>query len=392
MKAQRPEHELLRLCVRRRLVPTDDASVGRLLERPLDWLYLFNLGDHHQVLPLLNECLLAARGGAVPPTVLKAVTWRLATVRARNRRFAEALVGLHHAATAAGLPVLSFKGPLLATMLYGDVGLRQFGDLDMLVDPGSFARAEELFACRGYQRTRDHGYEVTLVNESTGISVDLHRALSPDNFPVSMSFARLWSRREMVGLEGSFVETLSARDALMALCIGAVKDARVGQVKLGKISDLAHLFAAAGTTDWTEVESQARRLGLQRVMGFGIRLTAGVLEIPASGPPGLLASPRRWERFVREAEDMLFAAPRRRPPERHGALFHFHIRERWRDKLWPYGRYVLDLVTPSSLDRSVVTLPRRLSLLYYVVRPVRLAHKYAARLMRYLPFDRRPLA
>lgn len=91
---------------------------------------------------------------------------------------------------------------------------------------------------------------------------------------------------------------------------------------------------------------------------------------------------------------MLFAAPKRRPPERHGALFHFHIRERWRDKLWPYGLYVLDLVTPSSLDRSVVVLPRRrrLSLLYYLVRPVRLAHKYAARLMRYLPFDRRPLA
>ena len=41
--------------------------------------------------------------------------------------------------------------------------------------------------------------------------------------------------------------------------------------------------------------------------------------------------------------------------------------------------YMKDAVMPCDLDEAVVRLPRPLSPLYYVIRPIRLAAKYLRR-------------
>jgi hypothetical protein len=382
MSRERPEHEFLRLCVRRTVTPTDEASIAPLLAA-LDWAYVLALAARHQVLPALHDGLSAMAGGAAPRVTVDELGRWLERLRAYNRCAASELVRLHRCATAAGIPMLSFKGPVLATTLYGGIGARQFADLDVLVDPRSAADAERCFSELGYRWKRDYEYEVALIND-TGLTVDLHRALSPDNFPVSVKFAGLWKRRETVALEEGDVETFCASDLAIALCIEAVKDARVGKVRLGKVSDLARLFGTFGDTDWTMLTTEARRLGLSQVLRFSIQLTADVLRIRVPMPPRIGGRPQRWELFLRRAEEALFDGPETwRPTKREGDLFHFHIRERWRDRLRPYGRKLRGLLVPTADDRSVLPLPQPLSFLYYLIRPMRLAHKCGARLIRH---------
>jgi hypothetical protein len=57
-----------------------------------------------------------------------------------------------------------------------------------------------------------------------------------------------------------------------------------------------------------------------------------------------------------------------------GFLFHFRVRDRFRDKV----RYPLFSATihPRLADRELLRLPNRLSFLYYVTRPIRLGVKY----------------
>ncbi|HET6700978.1 MAG TPA: nucleotidyltransferase family protein [Gemmatimonadaceae bacterium] len=376
MAADRPEHQLLRLSITRRFAPVGDAEVARLLAGPLDWTYVVWAAHRQQIMPLLDDCLSAVGTGVVPPASLKTLAQRAAMIRMRNRQLARELIHLHRAAAGAGIRLLSFKGPVLAVTLYGDLALRQFGDLDLLVDRASSPRAEELLATLGYRRTRDFGFEVSFVNGATRIAVDLHRALSADNFPVAASFDDLWQRRQKVALEGGYAETLSTPDVLIAMCIEAARDARQGQVKLSKMSDLVHALRAASDVEWAEVQSRARRLGLRRVLWFGIELAAGVLEMPAARDTGLDGPPRLIP-FLREVEASLFRAPGTpRPTQRHGDRFHFLLRERWRDRLLPYALRVHRLVTPNVHDRRVIALPRPLAPLYYLVRPVRLMRRY----------------
>jgi hypothetical protein len=63
--------------------------------------------------------------------------------------------------------------------------------------------------------------------------------------------------------------------------------------------------------------------------------------------------------------------------------FRWLVRERLRDKLYPYYlRYVTDVLVPCELDRQLLRLPGRLSFLYFLMRPARLVGKYGLLLVK----------
>jgi len=61
------------------------------------------------------------------------------------------------------------------------------------------------------------------------------------------------------------------------------------------------------------------------------------------------------------------------------ALVHFVLRERWRDRLFPYLYAVAVLFKPSDKDRMFLPLPGHLAFLYYVIRPLRVVRDYGLR-------------
>jgi len=63
--------------------------------------------------------------------------------------------------------------------------------------------------------------------------------------------------------------------------------------------------------------------------------------------------------------------------------FRWLVRERLRDRLYPYYlRYVSDVIVPCDLDRRMLGLPEGLSFLYFLIRPVRLVGKYGLLLVK----------
>jgi hypothetical protein len=62
------------------------------------------------------------------------------------------------------------------------------------------------------------------------------------------------------------------------------------------------------------------------------------------------------------------------------ARFHFAIRERWRDRVFPFLYAGALLMVPSDKDRMFLPLPGCLTFLYYVIRPCRALRDYGVRL------------
>src|SRR5579863_3082612 len=60
------------------------------------------------------------------------------------------LIALTNAFKAAEIPVLPHKGPLLAQAAYGDLALREFTDLDLLIHAADLPRAIAMLADHGY--------------------------------------------------------------------------------------------------------------------------------------------------------------------------------------------------------------------------------------------------
>jgi hypothetical protein len=100
--------------------------------------------------------------------------------------------------------------------------------------------------------------------------------------------------------------------------------------------------------------------------------------------PDRLAGPVETDTAARRvAHDVLASlvqAPQRRPEVSLAyARSYVRTRERLRDRLW----FCLHLLlTPGVSDWQLVPLPRKLSMLYYVIRPLRLVSTYALRSCR----------
>src|SRR6266496_2607685 len=109
-----------------------------LLQQPIRWKILFDLADRHGSLPLLYQALVTIEGA--PREQLPWLEQRHQINLHRALLLSRELIRIVDHLGALGLEVLPYKGLALAELIYGDIALRQSGDIDVLVRPRDFAR------------------------------------------------------------------------------------------------------------------------------------------------------------------------------------------------------------------------------------------------------------
>ncbi len=103
----------------------------------------------HRVGGCVHESLRDVPG--VPADVLAALAAERTAATRAHLGYSRALAGIATVWDAAGVSWLTMKGPYLAGVVYGDPGLRTYGDLDVLVDRGALATAVETLEAEGYE-------------------------------------------------------------------------------------------------------------------------------------------------------------------------------------------------------------------------------------------------
>ena len=203
---------------------------------------------------------------------------------------------------------LALKGPALAVAAYGDISLRQFTDLDLLVHEGEVRKAIEIMLNEGYELGAGYGvadlersgtYEIVMVKRGALTEIDLHWGLLPEYFPIALAVEDLWQRSVEVEIEGAAIRTLAPNDQFLYLCAHGAKH---GWEALGGICDLAELVRNS-SIDWDELFSRAERAGARRVLALGALLAHELLE--AAVPATLLESALREPPVVRAARSFI---------------------------------------------------------------------------------------
>src|ERR1051326_5918676 len=136
-----PQTQLLLCCARATMDPGHASLTQELLNERIDWQRLLRKARQHHVLPLLCKQLSALGVAMMPEPVLKQLRTIFAANRRRNAFLAGELIRIVEIFERSGIPAIPFKGPALAVEAYGDLSLRQFGDLDIIVPKEDVARA-----------------------------------------------------------------------------------------------------------------------------------------------------------------------------------------------------------------------------------------------------------
>ncbi len=129
----RPEENLLLSSISPHHGPEQVKAVRSLIRQGIDWSYLLQIAAHHGVLPLLYKSLNTTCRDTIPEQILDELRRLFRDNAVRNLFLTETLIKLLKQLAAHEIPAIPFKGPVLASSLHGDISLRQFGDLDILV-------------------------------------------------------------------------------------------------------------------------------------------------------------------------------------------------------------------------------------------------------------------
>lgn len=309
------------------------------------------------------------------------------TVARRNLHQVRELLAVHGELEAAGVLAVPFKGPTLAMQLYGNLGLRQSHDIDFLVRRADLGRAAALLAARGYRppallATRRGARFLEAVRHhrftrDDGAIVELHWDFAPRHFPYPIDPDRVRSRLELVQLGGQLLPTVPRVELLFLLCAHGAKH---GWIRLAWIRDVAQLVRVATDTDWDDILADARRRGALRMVLLGLLVAAELCDAPV--PQEVLQRARSditVASLAREVRDRLTVDPQREPTAAQLRRFQFRVRDRWRDRIRVFA---VTALTPGPGEWEWVRLPDGFYPLYYVLRPVRLAIKHAARWFR----------
>ncbi|MBD6616566.1 nucleotidyltransferase family protein [Komarekiella sp. 'clone 1'] len=353
-----PEVELLLCCARTQLDPTTIERIKVLVQQDLNWTHIIPTAVLHKVMPLLYQNLNNICPELVPKAALaQLLSYFQANVR-RNLSLTGELIKLLNLFESQGISVIPIKGAILAISAYGNIALRQFNDIDILVRQQEVLIARDLLVSKGYESSykftreqevarlkspfcKDNNYH----HKHTGINIDFHWQLLQRYLSFPLEHERLWERHKSVSLAGKTILNLSPEDNLLFLCVHGSRD-RWKQLQL--ISDVATLICVSPDIDWGLVIEQANILGCRRrlLLGtllakdlLGIKLPKDILRRIQAEPEIKLLTTEITERLFRQTEEI--------PKLFDKSFFDIRIRERLQDRV-QYSIYQSILVIARS--------------------------------------------
>jgi hypothetical protein len=375
----------------------EPARLETLLAQGPDWDKLLALANRHGVMPLLYHSISQSCPQAVPQEWLARLRLKYMQNAARNLRMTLELLRILDVLKEAGIRALPLKGPVLAETVYGDIALRQFTDLDVLVAPDDLQKALHVMAAQGYRCLEDlserkrasflgmmHHYHLS--HEKSATTVELHWKSSPSIYSLQMDTAAMLRRAEKGEVLGREIMILSREDELMLLCLHGVKHT---WKKLSWICDLAG-FTAADRVEWTRSLEAAREERMEKVILLGASLAEDVLGIKI--PEEISERIKGQTKLLKANRDIinnyiLEKDASSRDVVINEELGYLNVLDNRRDK----ARFLLRLALhPVNEDFEALRMPDMLFPAYYLIRPARLISTYGKALWRHLLNRKRP--
>ncbi len=397
----RPEIELLLCCARTHPNHSKIERIKALVREDLNWEYLIETARIHAVLPLFYWSLNKICSSSIPANLQQQLQSYQYAVTQRNLILTSKLIKLLELFEAYRIPVIPFKGPVLAILAYGDISRRDFGDLDILVSKQDFLKTKKLLSDQGYQPYSNSSekeatylnsikdwqqeaylhshWELHMVDERDGVTIDIHHGMLPKQFSFLFDTEWLWKNAQLKPFANKMILTLPPEDLILILCSQGAKDC---WIQLNRICDIAELIRTSGDIDWQLVYDRASQLRMTRILLLGLLLVHDLLEVelPKTILQKIQANPLLHS-LASQIYTQLFSQTESYIQNWKVESSFFHLK--MIQHPWDKVRYCFEhLLVPTIADRVFVPLPQFLSFLYYLLRPIRLLRSYSFGLHR----------
>ena len=317
---------------------SDEVKIATQQFKTADWDAFLKAVDFHRAAPLAYRNLNRRGWNGIPDRIRTELKKRVRNDAMNALALATELARLMKLFKREGIAVLPFKGPVLALQYYGDLGMRQAGDLDLLVSLEDMERSEKLLARRGYKRLKaglvrsriiKAGYmrlrnQFEYYSEVDGISIELHWRFFGNPYLFPLTIEQAMRRRQKIPFAGAHIETLSFEDTF---CFQCVHGAMHSWESLFWLCDIAAFLHNDNVIDQERLLMYATELGVQRPVAEACLLAHKLLGSPLPVPVrDYVDRDKNVHRLVKMALHIMMSAAE---PSAH-PFWHEHVRKRRR--------------------------------------------------------------
>jgi hypothetical protein len=357
--------------------------IRQLLEdqSPVDWGTVLDLADRHGTSSLLYRNL-SHLPSAVPSSALALLAQRYQTNVHKSLFLTRELIRILDCLDELGIEVLPYKGFVLSEMYYGDMALRQSGDLDLFVREGNVAGIKNAVRELGYtvrvpipaEAEQDYissGYECTFDSAAGKNVLELQWALQPHFYAVDFDMEGLFDRAVKVVVADRPLKTPSPEDLFLVLSVHAAKHV---WGRLIWLCDIAQVLKAE-KLNWKWIEVQAQKLGIERILRITLLLANRFM---ATTIPTVIEESIKADHVARAFADEIAESVIRGVSYEEDQLSYFRLMMRLRERRTDRIRFFTRLAfTPGPGEWEMVRLPKSAFPLYRIVRLARLASRFA---------------
>jgi Uncharacterised nucleotidyltransferase len=381
--ALRPELEFVLCCGRALVNPGAKEDVRLLIRNGLNWPEAMAIAEHHRLSPNVYEVVAKAAQDLISPEQLNALRKATTHSTASGMVLLRELLRLQQLFEDAHLLVIPYKGPILAWIAYGSFVRREYSDLDFVVEQRCIPDVVTLLNASGYSSQFDprevHAGQkesapgqYSFLSSPQKILVEIHSERTLRYFPAAIDLQALTSRLMTVEIGEQSIRTFSVEDTLVMLCVHGAKHF---WERLSWVLDIAKLTTAQ-EVNWKLVLEIAAKMESTRVLLLGLYLAH---ELFGARLPDQVVQVISRDQAVQKLSEKICEQYAGISDLSAGVLHRAVFRIRSRDGIGQGLRHTLRLaLSPTESDRGTVHLPRWLSPLYALVRPLRLLREYGA--------------
>ncbi len=371
------EQQLLLACLP---ISPDLERLTLLLEKSPDWDELHSQGQRHAVLQLIYHTLKNSPDSLVPASDLNRLQREFAAHALRSMQMQKELRRLLDLLTGAKIAVIPYKGPILGEDVYGDIALRSFVDLDLLVPPEHAQAAVQLLLEQGFWTDFELPQErwaslqkvdnqLPLYHPEQDWCVEIHWDLFHPKYVQPFDLTHHWTDLQE-GKEGR----LDLEETLVMLCAHGTKHF---WAQLKWLVDIDRLVSCEQQMDWERALFLARHSSSTRSLLIGLNLSRFLLGTPLLDE--IIERVEVDDVVLSLSENVvanLFPDDPERKQHKRKYAFYLQSRDSFGDRLKQILRW---LFWPHRADWEVFRLGDRCHWFYYVQRPVRMDVKHVLR-------------
>jgi len=346
---------------------TDDFIFKDSLEH-INYEVLRKLARYHKVVPLLQKGLSKHPDKATIPSdfldLLKRQSFNFAI---RNLKNAKELLRLHNLFKEANIEIIPYKGVVLSEMAYGELGVRESSDIDILVQKKDLDLLYTILESEGYvpaEKMSNFFYNILLKfyneynydlyeGQTRLFHVEPHWVLGSKMHQIYIDYNSVYPLTKEGDLLNTKINKLTPEGLLITTFVHhGTSD---GWLYLKNVTDIAAILTQYETSlDWKFIISTSKQLKILNILLLGLGLSQTIYKSILPLEIQTLLSQRKIANLI-EKHKIILSTISERPHYAYAfykrIIYQFNLRASWTTKIKVVYYHLLHFILKPFLSK-----------------------------------------